>query len=429
MKIAIIWWWAAGMMAAATILEQIQSEYIDDINIPQGTGKTVLLFEKNKILGAKVRISGWGRCNITTNITNTKELLTKYPRGSEFVEYAIRNFTPKSIYKRFESNWLVLKIQPDNRVFPASNDANDVVKCFEDIYQKYPDFIHIYTNTSITDITKVEDKFCISTQDNTYIVDKIIITTGGVAYRHTWSTWEWYTFAEKFWHKITRLSPSLNSFLLKNKNIYTSLQWLCYLSKITYLSNNQTKYIYGEIVWTHFGISGPGIFALASHLAYHDLSFDEENKSDNNIYISYLNHDSIYRKNEIENYISQNHKKQIKTMLSSMIPDRLADMILEIANIDWLISCWNLNKIQKKYIYNLLSEGINVQILERRPGDEFVTAGWIDTSLINQKTMESIICKWLYFAGEIIDVDGYTWGFNLTACRATGRLSAINAIA
>lgn len=421
-------------MAAATILQSQERQNCK-----------VLLFEKNKILGAKVRISGWGRCNLTTNITSTKELLTKYPRWSEFIESALRSFTPKSIYKWFENNWLELKIEADDRVFPKSNNANDVVKVFEDIYKKYPDRIDIYSSSPISKITKLDNwKFEIHIQNNqsekssekstnllTNIVDKIIITTWGIAHRQTWSTGDGYAFAEKFGHKITKLGASLNSFLLAEKDIYTWLQWLSYKSKISFLNPEdwKQKSLIGNIVWTHFGISGPAIFALASHLAHQEVKPAwPVGRSDNpsTIYISYLDKNLEERKTQIEQYIFQNPKKQVRTMLTSIVPERLSDTILQIIGIDWLKPCWQLSKNHKIYICKLFAEGIPVNILERRPWDEFVTAGGVDTSEVNEKTMESLLCPWLYFAGEILDVDGYTGGFNLTACWASGRLAGLS---
>lgn len=441
MKIAIIWWWAAGMMAAATILQNQPCNHVNNQPCNQ-----VLLFEKNNILGAKVRISWWGRCNITTWITSTKELLTKYPRWANFIEYSLRQFTPKSIYKWFENNWLPLQMQDDLRAFPASNKWSDVVKTFEDIFEQYPENINIYTKTPINQIKKLDNgNFEIHANDDIYIVDKVIITTWWSAYGHTWSTGDGYDLAGKLWHSITRLWPSLNSFMLSETHIYKWLQWLAYPSNIKFLDpeTKQYKYIYGNIVRTHFGISGPGIFAVASHLAHEELGgyrvteWDSYANKENhvttplcnhvtNIYISYLNKSQEERKSEIENYISQNPKKQIRTMLSWISSERLADVIIYISQIDWLAACWQLSKTQKIYICKLLSEWIPVTIADRRPGDEFVTAWWVKNDEINKKTMESLICPWLYFAGEIIDVDGYTWWFNLTNCWASGKLAGLS---
>ena len=435
MKIAIIWWWAAGMMAAATILQNNlqninKSDNSADINIWKEF--KIFLFEKNNILGAKVRISWWGRCNLTTGITNTKELLTKYPRWADFIEYALRQFTPKSIYKWFENNGLPLQMQDDMRAFPASNKWSDVVKVFEDIFEQYPENINIYTKTPINQIKKLDNgNFEIHANDDIYIVDKVIITTWWSAYGHTGSTGDGYDLAGKSWHSITRLWPSLNSFMLSEENIYKWLQWLAYPSNIKFLDpdTKQYKYIYGNVVRTHFGISGPGIFAVASHLAHEEIKSDNSADIDNpqnKIYISYLNKSQEERKSEIENYISQNLKKQVRTMLSWISSERLADVIIYISQIDWLTACWQLSKTQKIYICKLLSEWIPTTIADRSPGDEFVTAWWVKNNEINKKTMESLICPWLYFAGEIIDVDGYTWGFNLTSCWASGKLAGLS---
>lgn len=407
-KIAIIGGGAAGMIAAATLLE----ENVD---------ADIYLFDKNPVLGKKVSISGGGRCNVTTGITDKNILFSKYTRGSKFLIPAINTFPPEKVFKWFEDHNVPLKIEKDLRVFPKSDIGSDIVRVFEALFKKK---IHVCLNETMKSLKPNGKGFHIETSKNKYDFDIVVITSGGNAYKHTGSSGDGYDFAKACGHTITKLGPSLNSFEVKES-------WCKELSGIslenvkfeTSLKNKTKISVNGPFLFTHFGISGPATFALSSHLAFNEIS------KENPITISLFpdskkNFDSW--NNELLNEILENSKKQINYILSGFLPKRLVEEILKIANIKPEKKGSEVSKEERKKISHLLSGELKLTLLSRRPGDEFVTAGGVSLEEVNKKTMESKLRSDLYFAGEVLDIDGLTGGFNLQSSWATGRLAGIS---
>lgn len=429
MSIAIIWWWAAGLMCAATLLE---SGYSDDI----------YLFDKNPHLGAKVIISGGGRCNVTTSFYRKEILKTKYPRGRDFIEPSITAFGPKKIYKRFSDHDVPLKIEKDGRVFPVSNNGKDVVWIFEQLFVWYHNLklclgeritSVIRRDSMLTNVNRLtsldsdttdshlasgwQKRFTIVSDKCQYHVDNVVITTGWNAYRHTWSTGDGYAFAQSLWHSITKLWPSLNSFESDCAWI-KELSWLSFPESQIIAHDNQR--FDGPLLLTHFGMSGPMIFAYSAHVAFElcdkktplvlrwkpiwTMSFDTWMKF-------------------LQDQIMNNPKKQIDGILKQLFPLRFVHSFLYSIGIgsNWIMN--TLTKHHLKVIAKELGEGIEIIFVARRAGDEFVTAGGVSTNEIDPLTMESSICSGLYFAGEIINVDGITWWYNLTSSRASGYIA------
>lgn len=401
-RIGIIGGGAAGMMAAATLLEG---------NHPC----EIHLFEKNKHLGAKVLISGGGRCNVTTGLRDKNILLKKYPRGSQFLKAALSKFSPEHCYNWFEDHGVDLKTEEDLRVFPQSNDGHDIVGVFEQLFTS--EQVHTHLKTSIIEVQKSTQGFLLTDkEENQFEVDYLIITTGGNAYRQTGSTGDGYAFAKSLGHSITPLGPSLNSFELKEK-------WPKELSGISLehalLTYKKQKQI-GPLLFTHFGISGPAVFALSA-----DISF-EEISSTSPLEITLIpNAEKTFEEYEqtFQASIKTSPKKQIKTELQLFLPKRLAESVLKIAKIHANKQLVDITKEERKKLSHLLSGDLTLTLIQRRPGDEFVTAGGVDTDEINPQTMESLITPNLFFAGEIMNVDGVTGGFNLQASWAAGRLA------
>lgn len=407
-KIAIIGGGAAGMIAAATLLEE-------NINAD------IYLFDKNPVLGKKVSISGGGRCNVTTGITDKNILLSKYTRGSKFLIPAINTFPPEKVFKWFEDHEVPLKIEKDLRVFPKSDIGSDIVKVFVQLFKKR---IHICLNETIKNLKPNKESFNIETNKSVYNFDIVVITSGGNAYKHTGSSGDGYDFAKACGHTITDLGPSLNSFEVKEN-------WCKELSgisldnaKLETLSKNNTKIsVSGPFLFTHFGISGPATFTLSSHLAFNEIS------KENSITISLFpeskkNFDTW--NDELLNEITRSSKKQINYILSEYLPKRLSEEILKIANIKLEKKGSEISKEERKKISHLLSGELKLTLISRRPGDEFVTAGGVSLEEVNKKTMESKLKSNLYFGGEILDIDGLTGGFNLQSSWATGRLAGIS---
>jgi predicted Rossmann fold flavoprotein len=396
-------------MTAATLLEKNNEGEIH-------------LFEKNKELGNKVSISGGGRCNVTTGITDKRQLLSKYIRGSQFLTPSLSAFPPSRVKEWFEDHGVPLKIEEDMRVFPVSDIGKDVVSMFEKLFDTPR--MHIHYTEAVTDIKSVNDKFEISTTKSQYTFDATVLTTGGNAYAHTGSTGDGYAFAKELGHSVTELGPSLNSFMAKE-------QFCKELSGIDFqearfeviLSTGEKKIVEGPMIFTHFGISGPAVFALAAHVAFEKISAVQPLKV-KFLPIKTEHFDSWDKK--LQEQIKANGLKFIVNILNEYMPNRFATKILELANIPPDRKAADINKEERRQIAHLLSGKLEITLTMRRPGDEFVTAGGVKLEEVDRKTMRSKFNPNLYFAGEILDIDGLTGGFNLQASWATGRMAGIN---
>lgn len=388
--IAIVGGGAAGMMAAAALIE---SNIKADIHI----------FDANTKLGVKVMISGGGRCNVTTGITQQHILRKQYTRGANFLKAALSKFSPKHCYNWFEKHGVPLKTESDNRVFPKSNNGTDVVHIFEKLFKNHAT---IHFKTRIQTITKSNNRFTLTTPKETLTFDFIILATGGNAYRKTGSQGDGYHFAEALGHTITPLGPSLNSLLTKE-------QWPKKLSGIALssatLTHNKTS-VTGPFLFTHFGISGPVTFALSSHLAFENLPCSIT-----------LNPDTQNWKKILTN--KSDAKKQIKTILSNQFPSRFAEQLCILTDIKPDTKLADIQTNNRKHLIDLLINGLPLTLTKRRPGDEFVTAGGVNTDEINSQNMESKITPNLYFTGELMNIDAVTGGFNLQSSWATGHLA------
>lgn len=383
------------MMVAARLVE-IFWEKIWEIEI--------FLFESNSWLWKKVIISWGWRCNLTNWNFDKKFLLSKYIRWWDFLKPHLWVFWPKKIIEFFEKNLVKTKIEKDNRVFPVSNDWKDVVKMFEKIFESK---IKILYKTKITNIQKNWEKFLLSWEQENFEVDILVLTTGWNAYSHTGSKWDGYNFAKNLGHSITHLWPSLNSFELEEN-------WVKDLSGIVLNASFELawKKISGPMIFTHFGISGPLVFELSAYLAFEDI----KNKK---IFLIPSEKKFEQREKIFQTFIEKNWNQKIENILYQYFPKRFVNWFLESINmVDKKLS--SLSKTSRQNITKMLSSWIPLTIKSRRAGDEFVTAWGVKLEEINKNSLESKICENLYFAGEILDVDGVTGWFNLTVCWATG---------
>ena len=409
-SIAVIGGWAAGMMALAQISEQH----------PQWV--RIVLFEKNSSLWTKVIISWWGRCNVTTGYYRRKDLEDKYIRGSNRIREAIGQFGPRKIYQWFEHHGVPLKTEKDMRVFPQSDNGKDIVWVFEQIIKNSS--VECLLGTWIETIDHNGRQFVLTTKDKDYNFDTVIIATGGQAYRQTWSTGDAYTWAQHLWHTITPLGPSLNSFL-------TSDKWMHALSGIAFehakitINNQEKKSAAWPLLLTHFGLSGPLTFIISAYSSFETI--DHNHPLLVNLMIDSTADTSIWNKRLLD-ASSQTPKKQLDTILSQYLPKRLADTIL-YEQFPWRASqaIGQLSKTTRLWIAEFLWWWWTISVIWRRPGDEFVTAGGISLQEVDNNTMMSTLVPWLFFAGEILDIDGVTGWYNLTSSRATGACAGKNA--
>jgi predicted Rossmann fold flavoprotein len=403
MRIAIIGGGAAGEYPHATINE----EY------PQAE---VFLIEKNESLGKKVIISGGGRCNVTTGINDIKTVLKKYPRGEKFLISPMHQFAPEAVYAWFESHGVPLKCEEDLRVFPQSDNGEDVVKAFEKIFTTYHTRVLLQHNVQGIKKNDAQTGFMVEFKvGEPLMVDKVVLALGGQAYRHTGSTGDGYSFAEGLGHHITPLAASLNSFITQEK-------WVRQLAgvsfeKCTISSSRKKQYTFtGPFLFTHLGISGPAVFALSSLVAFEDYG----PKNPLPLFIDFIP-DVVVEEftKQFLSLVQTHHKKTFKNILHTYVPESVAEIICTQLQIP--IEKKNAEVTKEEILTGVKwLKKMPLNAIGRGAGDEFVTAGGVELSEVDPKTMQSKICPGLYFAGEILNVDGFTGGFNLQASWATG---------
>ncbi len=404
-RIAIIGGGPAGMIAGIKSAEN---------------GNEVYLFEKNEKLGKKLYITGKGRCNLT-NDTDPFSFLENVVSNSKFLMSAINTFSPEKTMILFEQLGLPLKVERGNRVFPSSDKASDVTKALEKKLVKSG--VKIIYNETVTELlTKNEQIIGLKTDTNDYKFDSIIVATGGKSYPSTGSTGDGYTFAKSVGHTITTLKPSLVGFNLKG-DFYKTIQGLS-LKNVQLSILRGQKLIYcelGEMLFTHFGVSGPLVLSASCHVCKEDLY----NISASIDFKPALDYETLEKRilRDLEEFKG-------KTMLNSLIkllPKSLIDVVLSTAKIPPTKNNCELTKVERDSLISTL-KSFPLQIRSTRGFEEaIITSGGVSTKEINPKTMESKLIKGLYFAGEIIDVDAYTGGYNIQIALSTGYLAGVNA--
>lgn len=415
MRIAVIGGGAAGIMAAAAAHE----------TDPQAE---IFIVEKNDGLGKKVLISGGGRCNLTTGIRDIPKVLTKYPRGSKFLAKAMHKFSPEDVFAWFEAHGVPLKIENDMRVFPQSDDGHDVIAVFEKMFRAKS--IHVLFKAQAKGIERLKDGFRIDFGDvrPPLLVDRVILTTGGQAYRQTGSTGDGYGFAVSLGHSLTPLAPSLSAFNVKEK-------WVAELAGVSFqkasisvvptkAGTEKAEKAEGPFVFTHRGLSGPAVFALSALVAFHEFSAEKPLV----LSIDFL--PERKRQDLVENirlHLGKYPKKSLANVLSVLVPKSLMSRLCRESGLDPEAPA---NSVGKKDVERLADglKDLKLHVTARAAGDEFVTAGGIDLKEVDPSTMESKICPGLFLAGEILDIDGFTGGFNLQSAWATGHLAGMSSV-
>lgn len=400
-SVAVVGAGAAWLMAVATLLEWWYAW-------------SVTLYEKNKEVWTKVRISGWWRCNVTTGTVQRKELLKHYPRGSEFLDYAFREFWPRQVRKWFEDHGVPLKQEADGRIFPVSDQWWDVVGVFKRMMNQYNTMI-LKSSTSVESITNTEEKFQLHTSWWVDEHDILVVTTGGQAYAHTWSTGDGYAFARACGHTITELGPSLNSFVTKEL-------WHADLSGTVFEDAMVThaKWVaQWPVLLTHFGLSGPCMFVVASQIPFVTVDAAQP-------YSVRLAPHASMRVEQRLTWFKQKRqsdpKQSMRVWLTQFFTKRTSELLC--SQFGWNdYTFTTLSKNDAKEMATHLGEWLEFELIKRRPWDEFVTAWGVVTDEVNAKTMESTLSAGLYFAWEVLNVDGVTGGYNLQASRAAGRLA------
>ena len=418
MKVVVIGGGPAGMMSAIMAKE---------------AGNEVILIEKMKSLGRKLLITGKGRCNITSSLP-MEEFIKNTPGNGKFLYSVFNNFSNKDIIKFLNKEGLEVKEERGNRIFPVTDKSQDVLDCF--IKKLKKDKVEIHYNEKVEEILydKKEDEKIVTgvrTSKGEIKADKVILATGGKSYPLTGSTGDGYCLAQKLGHTITNLKPSLVPIEIFEKSICKNLQGLSLKNvSIKIVDNENKKEIYsdfGEMLFTHFGVSGPIILSSSAHLVRYK-NIDEKFKNKNIKII--VDFKPALSEEKLEARILRDFEefknKQFKNSLDKLLPQKLIPVIIKLSNINENKKVNEITKEERKQLVILL-KNFTLTLEKLRPIEEaIITSGGINIKEINPKTMESKLVKNLYFAGEIIDVDSYTGGFNLQIAYSTGYVAGLS---
>jgi len=408
--VAVIGAGPAGMMAAGKAAS---------------LGLKVILVEKNSQPGKKLLLTGHGRCNLTNAEFNLRNLANNYNHG-EFLFHAFSVFGPKETIEFFEKLGLKTKIESEKRVFPVSNKAGDVLEALKKYLERNK--VEILYNSEIIDVKKTGKKITkIILNDREITAKNYILATGGKSFEKTGSDGFGYKLAENLGHTIIKPSPALAPIRLSAlggpASDWKNLQGISLKNvKITVLQNNKKQFSEsGEILFTHFGVTGPAILNISAKVG------DLLEKGGTKMLLDLspqLNQEELLE--DFDKVLKKFLKKTIKNILSEVVPERLAEVLLNITKIDGNKIANNMSKIEKAVVVKVIKN------FEVTPEDilgfdqAYYTRGGISLREIDHKTMKSKIIANLSFAGEIIDIDAKTGGFNLQMCWSTGYLAGEN---
>lgn len=374
-------------------------------------GERVFLIEKNEKLGKKLYITGKGRCNVT-NDCDVDEFLSNVVTNAKFLNGAIRRFPPEK-FKEFLSAKTKLKTERGNRVFPLSDKASDVTKCLCAYAEEAG--AEIKLNEKVLAINASDGKvISVVTDKATYLCDNVIVCTGGLSYPSTGSTGDGYTFAKSLGHTIIPPVAALSGLNLKG-DFYKNLQGLS-LKNIGVSVFNGKKKIYsdfGEMLFTHFGVSGPTIISASSFINRVNL---------NDVYIS-LDLKPALTEEQLDARVLRDFEKyknkSIKNSLDDLLPKAMIPVIIKTAGVNGDIKNSELKAENRRKIIATIKDFRMYPYSLRDLNEAIVTSGGVSVKEIDPKTMESKLVKGLFFAGEVIDADALTGGFNITIAACT----------
>ena len=421
MEVLVIGGGPAGMLAGISSAEN---------------GNNVTIIEKMNQLGRKLLITGKGRCNITSSIP-ISEFIKNIPGNGKFLYSAFMQYTNEDILRLMHENGIETKVERGNRVFPVTDKSKDVLDAFIKRLKQLN--IKIMLNTKVINVLESNNKIngveIIKDNIRTSIkADKVIIATGGRSYSLTGSTGDGYELAKKLGHTITNIKPSLVPMEVKNDvslQICKQMQGLSLKNvKITLKNTENNEEIYndfGEMIFTHFGVSGPTILSASAHLVrYKNIQALFENGKVKLIIDLKPALTEEQLDNRLQRDFEQFKNKQFKNSLDKLLPQKMISTIVKLSKIEPEKQVNSITKEERKRLVGILKH-LELEIKDFRPIDEaIITSGGINIKEINPKTMESKIIKGLYFAGEIIDVDAYTGGFNLQIAYSTGYVAGAN---
>ena len=373
------------------------------------SGNKVLLLERNERLGKKLLITGKGRCNVTNHCT-AAEVLQNIPRNGRFLYSALETFPPAAVMEFFEQHGCMLKVERGNRVFPVTDKASSVLECLRNVMHRSGVIVR---TERVLQILALDGRVNgIKTERGKYDASAVIVATGGVSYPTTGSTGDGYAMAEALGHTIVPPEGSLVPLECLESDC-RDMQGLSLRNVGVKLLNAKGKVLYkdfGELLFTHFGVSGPTVLSASAHLKGErcQLVIDLKPALDE----GKLN-DRILRD------LDQYRNRSMENALSDLLPKSMIPVVLKRLQIPADLQANSLTKQQRRSLVELL-KNFRFEITEKRPvAEAIITSGGIKTAQIDPKTMESKLISGLYFAGEIIDCDAYTGGFNLQIAWST----------
>ena len=464
MQVIIIGGGPAGMLAAISSTRN---------------GNKVTILEKMDMLGKKILVTGKGRCNITSSLP-IDDFIKNIPGNGMFMYSSFSNFDNQDILNILKNEGVETKIERGNRIFPVSDKADDVRKALIRVVKKLG--VNIILNAKVKEILMKEEedfilkekeqkdislkKECdevknkkmdgdnntknniidkigkkvygvraiINGKEETILADKVILATGGKSYSGTGSTGDGYELAQNVGHSITKIRPSLVPLTVKDNISLKLCQKMQGLSlrnvSIKFIDTNKNKVIYedfGEMLFTHFGVSGPVILSASAHLLRYK-NIDELLKT-GKIILS-IDLKPALSKEKLDERVLRDFKeeknKEFKNSLDKLLPKKMIDVVIQLSEINTEKRVNEITKSERENLVKVL-KGLEIEISGFRPIEEaIITSGGINIKEINPKTMESKLVHGLFFAGEIIDVDAYTGGFNLQIAYSTGYTAGLD---
>lgn len=390
-------------------------------------GHQVTLYEKNEKLGKKIFITGKGRCNIT-NAADMEELFDAVVTNSKFLYSSFYGYTNQNVIDFFEDAGVPVKIERGNRVFPISDHSSDVIRALEREMKKVG--VKVCLNTEVKSVEAEKGKFdkVVLKDTTTQTADACIVATGGLSYRSTGSTGDGFRFAENVGHKVTQCFPSLVP-------METKEPWICELQGLS-LRNVEAKILdgkkelykdFGEMLFTHFGVSGPLIISASSYVG---KKFMDKNGQKKELTLEIdlkpaLTEEQLDQR-VLRNF-EENHNRQFKNAITKLFPTKLIPVMLELGGIDPEKKVNSIEKEERKQFVHLIKHFRMTLTGLRDYPEAIITKGGVNVKEIDPGTMESKLVKGLYFAGEVLDLDALTGGFNLQIAWSTG-YAAGNAI-
>lgn len=407
-KVLVIGAGAAGLLAAATAAQN---------------GADVTVAERNERPARKVMITGKGRCNVTNCCTMLNDLVSAVPENGRFLSSAFARFMPADTMEMFESLGVPLKVERGSRVFPVSDKAVDIVDALvKNAVQSGAKIIHERVSSLLIEEGRVFGAEFES--GGKFLADSVIVATGGVSYPLTGSTGDGYEFAKQAGHNIIDPKPSLVA-LVCHEGFCSDLQGLSLRNvEISVINTENYREVYrdfGEMLFTHFGVSGPVILSASSHLK--DIKSGKyEIHIDLKPALSYEQLDARVKRDFLEC-----SNKNFINALDKLLPKKLVPVIVRLTGIKPSTKVNQITRNQRAILVNALKD-LKVTVLRTRPVEEaIITRGGVETKQIDPRSMRSKLVSGLYFAGEVIDVDAYTGGFNLQIAFSTGRLAGQSA--